>query len=318
MLHYTGCSEGVKELSFDEYEQFNMKFKRRLIWHFGTGNGFYSELNGLLLGVLYAAQYQYQFVLYAQDKNLCMPNGWEDVFLPFCPRFSFSLIGRSILIGTNHNCRRNKLTSLYKMFSEDITEDDVFWYTHTNRFAVAEYNIPELGIKGDIHQAMRRLIPLVYRFNPFYRNKIDELKATIKLPDQYVGIHIRVGDKANEVEIIPPHRYLDKMKCYTSEINTFIYTDNIHVVNELRRCDKDLFLYSFVDDKDQGFDMKTVTNMSDEDRQLQLIKMFASIEVLLCSVLFVGTYSSNPGMFIGMLLDKKHIIGMDYPEWLLL
>jgi hypothetical protein len=45
--------------------------------------------------------------------------------------------------------------------------------------------------------------------------------------------------------------------------------------------------------------------------------MFSSIRIILQSVLFVGTYSSNPGMFVGMQLDNK-MIGMDFDRWLIL
>ena len=48
-----------------------------------------------------------------------------------------------------------------------------------------------------------------------------------------------------------------------------------------------------------------------------LIEMFASIEVFLHSELFVGTYSSNPGLFVGMLIDER-MVGMDYEKWLIL
>ena len=318
MLYYTGCQKEAQELTFEEYEQYNTQFKRRLIWHFGTGNGFYSELNGVLLGVLYAAQYGYQFVMYARDANAGMPKGWEDVFRPFCPKFTMRLIGESVLISTRQNCRRNKLVNLYKMFSDDITEDDVFWYTHTNRFATAEYDIPALGIKGDIHQAMKRIIPLVYRFNPQYRQRIDNLKAKVEMPENYIGIHIRMGDKANDTDLIPPRQYIEKALAIKNVSNTFIYTDNVHVINELKDMYPEITFHTLTDEKDTGYDMRRLAEMTQDERQGQLVKMFASIEILLCSDLFVGTFSSNPGMFIGMLLGNRYAVGVDYPHWLLL
>lgn len=318
MLKYTGCLKGTQELTPREYQQFNNQFSRKLIWHFGTGNGFYSELNGLLLGVLYAAQYGYRFVLYAQDNKAGMYQGWEDVFQSFCPRYHFPLIGRSILIGTSHNCHRNKLTNFYKLFSSDITEDDVFWYTHTNRFALAQYDIPTLGIKGDIHQAMRRLIPLVYRFNDYYHNLIDTLHTTLPLPQQYVGFHIRSGDKAQETALIPPQRYIDAATQATSIRNAFIYTDDVNIVTQLQKDNPQWNILSYADNNDTGYNIQKWATVAQDKHRRQLVKMFASVEILLQSELFVGTFSSNPGMFIGMLLDRQHIIGMDYPEWLLL
>ncbi len=318
MLKYTGRPENTQDLTFEEYEQFNAKFKRRLIWRFGTGNGFFSELNGLLLGMLYAAQYGYRFVLYSKDKLSGMPDGWEDVFLPFCPRFNSSFIGKSILTGTRHNCNRNKVTSLYKLFTRNITEDDVFWYTHTNRFSVAEYDIPALGIKGDIRQAMRRLIPLVYRFNHTYRRLINEQIKTISLPDSYIGLHIRAGDKAREIELIAPQRYIETAGKASDTRNAFVFTDDFNVIVELRRNNPKWHIFSLTADNESGYNIQKLASISPEERRAQLVRMFASIEILLNSELFIGTFSSNPGMFAGMLLDEKHIVGMDFPKWLLL
>ena len=46
-----------------------------------------------------------------------------------------------------------------------------------------------------------------------------------------------------------------------------------------------------------------------------MVKMFSSMEILKNSALFVGTFSSNPGMFLGMCMDQAY--GVDYDHWLL-
>ena len=80
----------------------------------------------------------------------------------------------------------------------------------------------------------------------------------------------------------------------------------------------EITFHTLTDEKDTGYDMRRLAEMTQDERQEQLVKMFASIEILLCSDLFVGTFSSNPGMFIGMLLGNRYAIGVDYPHWLLL
>ena len=46
--------------------------------------------------------------------------------------------------------------------------------------------------------------------------------------------------------------------------------------------------------------------------------MFASIDIFLKSELFIGTYSSNPRLFVDMLLDDNKMSGMDYDKWLII
>ena len=41
------------------------------------------------------------------------------------------------------------------------------------------------------------------------------------------------------------------------------------------------------------------------------------MEVLRNADIFVGTYSSNPGMFLGMCMDENRVYGIDFDKWLL-
>ena len=41
------------------------------------------------------------------------------------------------------------------------------------------------------------------------------------------------------------------------------------------------------------------------------------MEILRISELFVGTFSSNVGMFLGMCMEKERAYGVDFDEWLL-
>ena len=46
-----------------------------------------------------------------------------------------------------------------------------------------------------------------------------------------------------------------------------------------------------------------------------MIKLFASMEILRKSNYFVGTYSANPGMFLGMCMEKDKTFGVDLDKW---
>lgn len=66
---------------------------------------------------------------------------------------------------------------------------------------------------------------------------------------------------------------------------------------------------------ERGYYHQDFINKSAEEKSRELIKLFASIEMLRNSEMFIGTFSSNPGMFLGMC--KKEAYGVDYDHWLL-
>ena len=45
--------------------------------------------------------------------------------------------------------------------------------------------------------------------------------------------------------------------------------------------------------------------------------MFASIDILSRAEYTVGTFSTNPGMFLGMRMAKGKMIGVDYDSWMI-
>lgn len=192
-----------------------------------------------------------------------------------------------------------------------------FWYTHTNRFAVAHYEIPELGIQGDFKDAMRRVIPIVYRFNKSFRKEIDEYKEKINLPDHYVSMHIRGGDKQEETDLFPPQAYVDAANQKTSLRTAFVFTDDYSLFKKVKDENPSWTFFTLATEQEQGYHNDVFRRMGQKMRP-DLVKMFASMEMVLSSDLFVGTYISNPAMFAGMLMADEQMVGLDYPRWLLL
>ena len=302
----------------EAYKRLNQSYRRKLIYRFGTGGGFYSELNGLLLAVLYALDRGYRFELYSRKADFCMGGGWTAIFEPFCPEYKNRLVGSCVLRDRRYNTLRNKVTSFYKLLNRNITEDDVFWYTHTNRFAIAQYNIPELGIiNGSFKDAMRRLIPIVCRFNASFRREIDDFKQKMGLPEHYVSMHIRGGDKENETESFSPQAYVDAAAVRTTLRTAFVFTDDYRLFEELRAGNPDWTFFTSATKEDAGYRNETFRAKGKEIRA-DLVKMFSSVKMILESDLFVGTFISNPAMFAGMLMDDEKLVGLDYLHWLLL
>lgn len=303
--------------NIEKYRQLNESFQRRLIHHFGTGNGFYSELNSLLFSTLFCLQNRLRLEIYSKDAPFTFGNGWNEYFESFCPDFKNDFIGKRISRDYVNNHKNNHICYLYKVLTKNDILNDIYWYCRSGWFEHTHFVIPELGINGDIRQAMKVLIPIVYRFNEKYTHIINTFINDLDLPHRYISMHVRAGDKITERDLITPQKYLDKAKTFSDCHNIFVATDDYRIFEQLRNDNPDYTFYTSTSPEERGNDTEKLFASSNDIIRKNLIEMFASVEVFLHSDIFVGTYSSNPGLFVGMIIDEK-MVGMDYDKWLIL
>lgn len=303
--------------NFELYKQLNESYNRKLIHHFGTGNGFYSELNSLLFSTLFCLQNKLRLELYSKDAAFTFGHGWTEFFKPFCPDFKNDYIGKRISRDYINNHRNKHICYLYKIFTRNDILNDIYWYCRSGWFEHSHFDIPELGIDGNIIHAMKIIIPIVYRFNDKYTAIIEKFINDLKLPDKYISLHVRAGDKVTERKLITPQDYLEKAKLHSNCHNIFVATDDYRVFEQLRDNNPDYTFYTSTSPMDCGNNTEVFFTSSQDNIRRNLVEMFSSIEIFLKSELFIGTYSSNPGLFVGMLADDK-MIGMDYDRWLIL
>jgi hypothetical protein len=301
----------------DIYKNLNESYPRKLIHHFGTGNGFYSELNSLLFSVLFCLQNKLRLELYSKDAPFTFGNGWGEYFENFCPEFKNDFIGKRISRDYINNHRDKHICYLYKILTRNDVLNDIYWYCRSGWFEHSHFYIPELGINGDIRHAMKVIIPIVYRFNHKYKTLIEQIIKELNLPDKYISIHVRAGDKITERKLIPPQTYIDKIKEVSICHNVFVATDDYRVFEQLREDNPEYTFYTTTLPDENGYNQDSFILSSEETIRQNLIEMFASIQIFLNSNLFIGTYSSNPGLFVGMQFDHK-MIGLDYANWLII
>lgn len=301
----------------EKYKQLNESYSRKMIHHFGTGNGFFSELNSLLFSVLFCLQNKLRLELYSKDATFTFGNGWTEYFESFCPEFKNDFIGKRISRDYINNHRNNHICYLYKFLTKNDILNDIYWYCRTGWFEHTHFYIPELGINGDIRHAMKIIIPIVYRFNSKYTYIIENYIKNLNLPTSFISLHVRAGDKITERQLIKPQDYINKAKEKSNCHNIFVATDDYRIYEELRKNNPDYTFYTSTSPDEKGYDQNIFIQSSPKHIRQNLIEMFASIQIFLNSELFIGTFSSNPGMFVGMQLDKK-MYGMDFDHWLII
>ncbi len=295
----------------EKYKSLNESYEKKLVHHFGTGNGFYSELNSLLFSVLFCLQNRLRLELYSKDAPFTFGNGWNEYFESFCPEFKNDFIGKRISRDYINNQRDKHICYLYKIITRNDILNDIYWYCRSGWFEHSQFDIPELGIKGDLRQAMKIIIPIVYRFNDEYTSLINETINKINLPEKYISLHVRAGDKITECQLINPQSYLDKAIELSNCNQIFVSTDDYRIFEELQKNNPNYTFYTTTSPNEKGNDTELFFSSSKENIKNNLIEMFSAVEIFQKSEIFIGTYSSNPGLFISLLFDGK-MIGMDY------
>lgn len=301
-----------------KYYALNKSYKKKLIFHLGADAGFFSEYNNMILAILYCLTNKIQFVLYSEDANFGYKKGWTDYFLPFCDEVNdnfhkkynfrdYDFLQKRLSKKDRIKIKIYKFLHRIDYFTQDL------WLSIRNRNHEKEtYNIPELGIiNHSLRESCQKLISLTWQYNlytaPIIKNKIESLK----LPQEYLGFHIRRGDKHIEQDLIGISIYLNKAEVICNTRNAFILTDDYKVITETKKLYPEWSIYSLCNESETGYEhalFKKENKSTIKDAHLNL---FASIDILSHSKYFIGTFGSNPGMFLGMKMNTLNSLSID-------
>lgn len=325
-----------------KYKELNNSFTKHMIFHLGVEGGFFSEYNNMILAMLYCLDNSIRFTLYSSDANFGYHEGWTDFFLPFCQEDKNHYHSR-------YNSRRplhlNKISNIQiinfvynRMFNPLIkkmsrvqnrvvrrryfpeSRTSYFTYELWDRFHSVDmekvpYVIPALGIKGDITDAGKVLIDLTWRYQPVVEQQIDQIITAVALREPYVGFHIRAGDKFVEHELKQIHTYIEKAETLISLRTAFVLTDDYRIFMELKGQYPTWKFYTLCDEGSTGYYHNAFSKEDKTYKRDQHIKLFASVDMLSKAELFIGTFNSNVGMFLGMRLEKNKCFGIDFDKW---
>jgi len=298
------------------YIRLNDSFKKKnLTYRLGVSAGFFSEYNNMILAMLYCLEKKIQFKLYSNDANFKYNKGWTDYFLPFCKDNAWSY--------QRYNFRAIDTSKKYdpRIILHHLLKPNSFltfelWPAFRNRNREnLKYCIPELGIDGDLKQACQVLINLTWQYNEATQVLVNDLITSLQLPEKYIGFHIRSGDKIQEADLWSVSCYVEEAQKHTNLRTAFVLTDDYQIIETLQTRFPEWNIYTLCGKVEKGFYFRDFLK---QDRLIirdSLVKLFASVDALSRSELFVGTFSSNIGMFLGMRMDSGQVYGIDLEKW---
>ncbi len=207
---------------------------------------------------------------------------------------------------------------MYQLFlyhhDVDYLTYDIFYRARALKLNVI-HTISQLGLSGTLVENCREISNMIYRFNAATQQEIDKRIAQQDLPNAYVAIHVRRGDKTLEAEHTSLGIYLDKVKEHSRCRNIFVATDDYTVFEELTDNYPDYQFYTNTPAANRGYDQRTFEHCSEEWRKNELLDLFATVEIMCRSELFVGTMSSNIGMYMYWRMPQGKCLGVDFNDW---
>lgn len=298
----------------NKYNALNNSFKRKVIFFVGCDAGFFSEFNNMVLAMLYCLKEKIKFSIYSDKATFAYKEGWNDFFLPFCEETRLKFHKKYNTRFPNNNKLLKKFL-LKKLYRFDYFTCDIWNDFREGNFRNEILDIPELEVNGSIRESSRKIIDMIWRYQPNVKKEISDIISKLNLPSEYVGFHIRGGDKFQECEIQAVDAYIDKASKLTDIKNAFVLTDDYRVILSLRKNYPDWKFYTICQEDERGYFHDEFIQRDKEYKRSKIINLLASMDILKNSQVFIGTFSSNIGMFLGMCMDKDKCFGIDFDEW---
>lgn len=293
-----------------------------------THRGLYSELVNLALAKVYADKYNYRLLVNSRNWNSKIDNGLSDWFIPYFEE-THSILTYQEKIYNNEKpwigkiyynpsafwgyWRERLYNKIFKFFNPTaLLSKESFQRMHSGDF-LSQYS------EGELLNAVSNSFKKFYNYNALTQNSISEKKQYINIPDNYISVHIRRGDKivTGEMEDIDLNIYADAIRKYSYiSNNIYIATDDVTVISYISKklSDIDIKIYYNKENKLKGFDEKTYNLKSDSVRRDEVLNMLFDMDMMINSSFFIGTFSSNVGCVVAMYLglDKCHSIDVSW------
>jgi hypothetical protein len=260
----------------------NLSFKDKYYFYLDKSGLFY-EVNNLILTYLHSILEEKQFVLV--DKDWTYQN-WNLFFESFCE------------IDNTHIKNENDSIYPYNHFwykirtIENITKKSKYFKT------------------TDFHERLKIIAEVI--FKPKYNVN------NINIPESYIGVHVRSGDKLiSEMQNIPVSTYVNSIILNSNKYNiTSIYYASDDV-NKIKAIISQLPLYNHytLNTNKFGHQESFFNQMSLENKQHEFSILMNDIMFLKNSLYFIGTYTSNLSRFVASIRSLDSCTSLDTKEW---
>lgn len=308
-----------------KYKELNASYPKSLIFHLGYNAGFFAEYTCMVNAMLFCLENKIEFKLYSEDANFGAGKGWNDYFIPFCEevhekfnhKYNFHRIPswkviikasinektfKNIIWKAKFSCYHmaSKLLCLYHYKKKTLLTQDITFNAHKY------YKFPELGIEGEYIEVFNKISDMIWNFNEYTNNVLQEALKELNLPDKYASCQIRGGDKITEAQLISEEHYINKIK-ELGHRNVFLLTDDYNIFKRLEETCTSICWSTLCDPNDTGYDNKKFCSSDKDFKRNKIAKLLSSVQILMNSDTFIGSITCGPSLF---MLKHKYPSGI--------
>lgn len=299
------------------YKLRNKSFKGKELIYPLTSRGFFSEVNNLVLAVLYCLENEISLKLYSKKW---VSGNWKDYFIPLIEEYDGFIPVPTDLFVEN---RKDKYIKKYHQYFKNrlILQGDIWNSIRDEKFTNSHFQYPDLGIYGDIFNAKHQIFKLIFDFNPSTYSEITNLDNNFnKLVKDSCGLHIRRGDKVSgnskEAESFNIETYVNKALQIDPNLSTFtICTDDYEVIEDFKNKYPEFKIISFCPSNRNGYFQKEYNSKQKKsEKRSEVINILKDSHLLINSKIFVGTLSSNVARYVVLMRNNNECYSID-KEW---
>lgn len=296
------------------YQTFNESLDSNMVFHLGRRSGFFSEYNSMIRCMLYCLQHQIQFQLYSRDLSIATHRGWTDFFQPFCPE-------RTNAIHRLFNSRFPRPTPQFKLrrafgpLTKKLARCDYLTYELWNAFndpsAAPTIQNPTCLAARTNREIFRKLIRMTWRFQPQIAREIHKKTDVLSLPERYLALHIRAGDKWKECRLSPAAAYMQKLSTLSDLRHALVMSDDYRIYEQLVSDYPEWTFYTLEHPRQTGYHHRQYQRKARAEKRDGTLRFLAGIELAAHATHFVGTLSSNVGSYLHMRMGPQQCIAID-------
>jgi hypothetical protein len=173
----------------------------------------------------------------------------------------------------------------------------------------ARLAVPELGIDAEYRNARALLLRLAWAYRPDVGQEVMRKVSEFGLPDSYLSVHVRRGDKISESPYVALDRYVAAIDRARPEgCVVALASDDGRVADELARLLPSRFQAIVCSvPGSAGFSQSGFNQLPAPERYRQVKRFVAELEVLRRGDLFVGAASSNVTYLIEMMRSGRGV-----------
>lgn len=308
MLYNYLSDEEFEKLKRD-YNEVNNSFQKTAIYRVGESQGFHSEVDSMMQVMLYCYYFKIKFVLYGDGANFANGHGWNEFFESFCEENHSKRnmhVNRRHKINWKHPLWRLNAFIFKKLNKAEYLTQDIFFPCINDHHKIKEkiqWDLFNINSMSD----WAHLAKLVLRYNKHTKKEIETIIESLKLPDEYVSVQIRGGDKSIEFKnLMSCQDVIDGVAEKGIQVeNLFIFTDDYRFVEEMKDLKPEWNIYTLTKENEQGYINTEFQKMEWKEKRIRTIKMFAMIEICLLSTIHLGCGQSCTNSYIRSLRKEN-------------